>query len=411
MRLIKWILPPIVLAVAVMGFLQLKANKAEIPPRAAQERAWTVRAEVAEPRAISPQIELYAQVENPREVTLTAALAGDVNEVNIREGDRFSKGDLLIALDSRDIDLQVEQQEAQLSSLEAQLQSERLQYETDIELLQIEEEIVAIAQRSLRRQQDLATRSLGSQEQLDNAALNVQQRYLNLASRRQSIANHPNRVSQLEASISQARSQLESLKLDQSRAQLIAPFDGRASAVEIAQGDRMRGGEPLVRIYPDSELEIRAQLPLQVLPLLKSGDSDLTTISGRVFVDGQTLEVNLARLSAEVSKGNAGIDGLFRFNDSAAAPEPGRTLSLELDLPKLDQIIALPPVALYGTDRVYLIKESRMQAVKVEHVGNRSSETGEPKVLVRSSDIVSGDQIITTQLPNAVSGLLVEVTE
>jgi len=58
---------------------------------------------------------------------------------------------------------------------------------------------------------------------------------------------------------------------------------------------------------------------------------------------------------------------------------------------------------------VYRVVDSRLEAVKVEHYGDRQLSSGEPQVLVRSDALNAGDQIITTQLPNAVSGMLVEV--
>ena len=202
-------LPIIVLVVAVVGFIQLKSSKPKLPPQAAEERAWTVHTEPVQLNSVSPQIELYAEVENPKQVNLTAVLGADVARVEAREGASIKKGDLLIALDTRDIDFQIVQQNAQLASLQAQLESEKLQYETDQQALKIEEQMVRIAERSLQRQQDLSNRNLGSREQLDTAEISTQQRYLNLLSRRQSIANHPNRVAQLESSIQQARAQLE----------------------------------------------------------------------------------------------------------------------------------------------------------------------------------------------------------
>lgn len=411
MRILKWILPIIVLAAAVMVFMQLRASKPEIPPKQAEERAWTVHAVTITPEKLSPQIELYAEVETPQEVSLTASMAADVAELNALEGSRFSKGDLLIALDTSDIDLQIEQQEAQLASLEAQLVSENLQYETDQQALKIEEEMLRISERSLRRQKDLSTRNLASQESLDTAEINTQQRYLNLVSRRQSIANHPNRVAQLEASIKQARAQLASLKLDRERALVHAPFDGRVISTSVAVGDRMRSGDQLAQIYPDSQLEIRAQLPLKVLPLIKQADGSLPALSGVVDVDGKLLDVYLSRLSAEVASGSAGIDGLFRFKDTQVAPEPGRTLGLTLNLPEVEGLIELPPSALYGTDRVYQVADNRLSAIKVEHFGDRKAGNNGASVLVRSPALDAGDRIITTQLPNAVSGMLVEVTE
>lgn len=411
MRLIKWILPLLILGGAGFAFVQLKASKPQLPPKAPEERSWTVLATIAQPQALSPQIELYAEIESPRQVTLRAALAGDVESVEALEGSRFQTGDLLIRLDTREIDFQIQQQQAQLDSLKAQLDTERLSYETNRKALQIEREMFAIAKRSLERQSDLSGRNLGSREQLDNAEMNLAQRQLNLVGREQSIANHPNQVSQLEAAIAQAQAQLDSLQLDRSRAEVRAPFDGRLSSLSISAGDRVRSGDTLARIYPTSSLEVRAQLPLRILPLIKQGRDDLPELTAEVELDGKQMQLDLARLSAEVAPGSAGVDGMFRFSDDSYAPEPGRTLSLQLNLPEIDNLIALPPVALYGTDRVYRVVDSRLEAVKVEHFGDRVSEAGEPQVLVRSDLLNAGDQIITTQLPNAVSGMLVEVRE
>lgn len=411
MRLIKWILPILIIAAAGFAFVKLKASKPQLPPKAPEERSWTVLATAANPQPLSPQIELYAEIESPRQVTLRAALAADVEAVEALEGSRFMQGELLIRLDTREIDFQIQQQRAQLESLKAQLDTEILSFETNQKALQIEQEIYQISERSLARQTDLSGRNLASREQLDTAEMNLAQRRLNLVSRQQAIANHPNQVSQLKAAIAQAQAQLDSLELDRSRAEVRAPFDGRLSTLSISAGDRVRTGDTLARIYPSSALEVRAQLPMRILPLIKQGSDNLPELSANVQIDGRNIQLQLARLSAEVAAGSAGVDGMFRFSDTSYAPEPGRTLSLQLNLPVIDNLIALPPVALYGTDRVYRVVDSRLQAVQVEHFGDRVAADGSPQVLVRSAELKAGDQIITTQLPNAVSGMLVEVRE
>ncbi len=410
MRLLKWILPLIILGGAGFGFVTLKASKPEIPPRTPEERSWTVLATQAAPQALSPQVELYAEIESPRQVTLRANLAADVAAVEVFEGSRFQAGDLLIRLDTQEIDFQLAQQRAQLDSLKAQLDAQLLQQETNKRALEVEREMYRIAQRSLERQADLSSRNLASREQQDSAEMNLAQRQLNLVSREQAIANHPNQVNQLKASIAQAEAQLASLELDRSRAELRAPFDGRVSALSISVADRVRNGDALARIYPTSALEVRAQLPTRILPLIKTSD-EIPQLTASVQLDGRSMQLELDRLSAEVAAGSAGVDAMFRFIDTSYAPEPGRTLSLKLNLPVIDALIPLPPVALYGTDRVYRVSDSRLEAVKVEHYGDRELDGEVPQVLVRSDALQAGDQIITTQLPNAVTGMLVEVRE
>lgn len=365
---------------------------------------------VASPQAIAPEIELYAEVENPRQVVLRASIAADVQSVDVREGASIKKGDLLIQLDTRDIDLQIAQQRAQIDALKAQLSAEMLRYETDKKALAIEEEMLVIAQRSQQRQLDLSDKKLASQEQLDTADMNTQQRQLSLVSRQQSLADHPNRVAQLKASIAQSQAQLDKSLLDRQRASVKAPFDGRTTNVSVAEGDRLRANDALASVYPNSDLEVRAQLPSRALALIKN-QSALSDLKAIAKIDGQQFELKLDRLSAEVAAGSTGVDGLFRFVDSGYLPEPGRTISVALTLPEVGDVIALPPVALYGTDRIYRVSDSRLEAVTVNHLGYRTSEGNQREILIKSDQLEAGDQIITTQLPNAVSGMLVEVKQ
>ena len=410
-RLLKFILPIAILALAIAIFSMLKASKPQIPPKAAKERSWTVNAITAQPAAVAPQIELYAEVETPKMVTLKSPIAADVASVVAKEGARVKAGELLIQLDTRDLDLQIAQQRAQIAALKAQLSAENLRFETDQKALEIEREMAKIATRSRQRQLDLSDRKLASKEQLDNAEMNAQQRQLSIVAREQSIADHPNRVAQLKASIAQAQATLDKSLLDRDRASVKAPFDGRITSVAVATGDRLRLSDALARIYPYSDLEVRAQLPAKTLPLIKrDAEGDLELVA-TAKVDNQLLKLELQRLGAEVTKGATGVDGLFHFSESNYIPEPGRTLSISLELPAIDSVVALPPAALYGTDRIYRVMDSRLESITVEHLGNRQSESGEHLVLVRSDKIVNNDLIITTQLPNAVSGMLVEVKQ
>jgi len=399
------------MGIAVAVFMSLKASKPQLPPKAITERSWSVSAVAVKPSAISPQIELYAEVENPRLVTLKASIAADVERVTAREGAAIKEGELLIQLDTRDVDLQIAQQEAQIASLNAQLKAENLRFKTDQQALTIEREMIAIAERSRERQQNLSGKNLTSVEQLDNAEMNLQQRQLNIISREQSIADHPNRVAQLKASIAQSQAQLDKSWLDRERASVRAPFDGRVTNVSVAVGDRLRANDALANVYPYTDLEVRAQLPANTLRLIKRNQNELSDITAVAIIDGQSLNLVLDRISAEVSTGSTGVDGLFRFSSSDYLPEPGRTLSLDLELPSVNNVVALPPVSLYGTNTVYRIEDSRLQILSVDHIGNRTGPEGQRSIIVSSPLLNEGDQIITTQLPNAVSGMLVEVIE
>jgi hypothetical protein len=76
-------------------------------------------------------------------------------------------------------------------------------------------------------------------------------------------------------------------------------------------------------------------------------------------------------------------------------------------LPAEDDVVAVPYQAIYGNSRLYLLLDDRLQGVEVESIGQYIDADGTSLLLVKSSQINNGDEIVVTHLPNAVSGLKV----
>jgi hypothetical protein len=125
-----------------------------------------------------------------------------------------------------------------------------------------------------------------------------------------------------------------------------------------------------------------------------------------------TLQAELRSLAGEAGSGAGGVDGLFRVVQGGSQISQGRFVRLELSLPPQDDLIAVPHEAIYGTDRVYLLDgNSRMLPHQVERVGETRMADGNTQVLVRALELAAGATVITTQLPNALEGLLVSTPD
>ena len=116
----------------------------------------------------------------------------------------------------------------------------------------------------------------------------------------------------------------------------------------------------------------------------------------------------LERLSAEVTRGSGGVDGLFGVSAGGTWLQIGRTVELTVNLPAEPGTVAVPSQALYGNRHLYRIVDGRMRRIDVNRVGEFDTPDGR-RVLVRSSELATGDRVIVTQLPNAVEGLKVRV--
>jgi len=404
-----WLLPILILLGAALISVALIATQPTAPSRPAKEKVWTVKVIKAEPAAYSPQLSLYGQIESPSSSTLSSSINAYVEKRLISEGEYVDAGQLLIQLDNRDASLVLSQKQAEVDRIEALIAAEKVRYRANIKALKIEQKLVSLTQRTLERYQDLSTRSLPSQNQNQEDRKTRQQQALSLNSRQQSINDHPNQLTHREAQLTQATAQRDSAVLDLERSQIIAPFSGRIAEVSIAAGERVRSGDALLTVYDTRALEVRSQIPSRYLPQLRQQLNSGKKIIATATLDGQPLALTLKRFAATVSSGNAGVDALFRIASDDYRGEPGRSLSLDLTMPEQSNLLALPPQAIFGTDRIYIVKDSRLQGRTIERIGDIRDRNGESKVLVRSTSIQPGEQILSTQLPNAMTGLLVGV--
>jgi len=130
-------------------------------------------------------------------------------------------------------------------------------------------------------------------------------------------------------------------------------------------------------------------------------------VAGRI--DGEPIQASLLGLAGEVASATGGVEALFRIDASDVALQQGRFTRLDLELPLQDDLIAVPHEAIYGGDRVYVIDEhSRMRPASIDRVGE-TRIAGNSQVLIRSDGLAAGSRVVTTQLPNAIDGLLVRV--
>ena len=403
----KRLLPLIILAVGVLVFIALKATRPEPAEVTATERSWRVEVQAITPGSQVPVLPLYGEVLAPDQQTITATLAGRVAERPASEGLSVKQGDLLLALDEADIGPALAQARAQVDDLDAQISSEQVRYRNDQEALKSEQAIVANARRQFERIESLVGRNLASRENLEGATDALARAELTVSTRQRAIQEHPARLQSLEAKLAQARANLAATERDVDRARVVAPFDGVVTGIEVAVGDQVSRNEPLLTVYPTRGLEVRARVPQvfqnELITALGQGQT-LTAISdnGHEFV--------LARFAGLSDP--AGTEAVLELQGEPGGLRPGALLPLTLERPARQQAVDVPFSALYGADSVYLMTDDgRMQRVEVERIGEARSENGERRLLIAGEQLTPGARLITTHLPNAVTGLKVELAD
>lgn len=408
-RKIVW--PLGILLLAVLGFVALYSSGPRSKPVTSEEKTWLVALERVTHTDLSPVIPLFGQIETPLTAKLTAAVTGEVEELQVLEGQLVMAGQMLIALEDSDHVLLLDQRNAELAEIEAQIANEKERHVTDLAALQFEQSQLRLSKRAVERVKNLADKGLGAQSGLDDARQEENRQALAIEQRRLAIRGHKIRLAELDARFNRAKALRDKAMLDLSRTQITAPFSGRVMETSVAPGDRVRIGDNLLKLYDTNALEIRAQIPTRYVGELAQALNDGQEVSATAQYGDRKIHAVLSRLSGEVRRGAGGLDGLFRITGTDAWLQIGSTMEVLLTLPIEENVIALPISALYGTDRVYKLNEDRMRVATVVRVGEAPLATGEKRVLVRSPDLEEGDRVIVTQLPNAIEGLKVRVAE
>ncbi|OUD16177.1 efflux RND transporter periplasmic adaptor subunit [Thioflexithrix psekupsensis] len=413
MRFKVW-LPFLILAVGGLGLVWLIKTRPPAQPIEAKEQVWTVDVVTVQPQAQHPQVMLYGRVESPQATTLrippfSQNSALTVTQVVYLAGDSVKKGDLLLKLDDNEARLLLEQREAEVQQLTAQIDNEKIQHDTNIAALKQDEILLNLAENHVKRVRQLEQKQASSQSAVDDANKALAQQQLSLLQRKREIRSHPARLAQLQANLKKAQAQASQARLEVERTVLRAPFDARLAQVSVSSGDRVRVGDVAVTLYDPKTLEVRSQIPARYQGIVLEQMQKNQLLTAKADWQGHEVNLQLARVAGEIQAKTGGIDALFTVTSQAELLRLGQFLTPILRLPAEDNVSLLPFSAIYGTNRLYKWVDGRMQSVAVNIIGEQSMPDGRSVgVLVRSEELHAGDQVIVTQLPNAINGLRVQ---
>lgn len=383
------------------------ATAPQSAPQEFNEKTWPVSVVQVTPAAHSPTLEIYGRVETPNTSELTAALSAEVSQLHIREGESVAKGQVLISLDDSDAVLQVKQREADLAEARAFTAQLSHQHEIDQRVLENQQELFALTEAKLARYKKLHNEKLISDTQHDDFIAEAKHARIALEQQQIKIKNAPNVMASAEAQQAKAQALLEQAQLQLSRCKIVAPFDGKIMSIHVAPGNRVVLGSPLVKLYDNLHLDVRVSLSQQYATQLRP----LITNKEKVIATTQFGEkLHLQQLVSDVDKGRSGIDAIFQFDQDNAQHALGSVIPLELALPSQSDLLAVPVQSVYDNKRIYAVEEDRLRAFEVDIIGSRTNSEGQHLLLVRNVQIDKQIPVLSTQLPNALTGMKVEIS-
>jgi len=371
------------------------------------ETSWPVSVVTATPANLSPVFFTYGKVESRQVANLKTSISAPVAEVLKLEGEWVQTGDLLIQLDAAEAELEKNISQANYDRNKALLDSVNTEYELSQNLLIQYQELNEISQAKLNRAFDLHEREMISDADLDKSRQESSEQKIKLEEYTARVKDFPNKLAQQQANVDESAAYLQKANIDLAQTKITAPFDGRVIKNQVAQGDRVVAGTSLIQVADYNGLEIRAPIPSNVGFRLRDNLQREEIIVANAEIDGRAFSFPLSRIAADIKPGQSGIDAFFESTVDDIV-DIGRTVQLTIALPVASDVIAMPVHALYQNQTLFKVIENRLEAVFYEEVGDYVNEQGDFNVLIRSKQVKRGDLLMVSQLPRAITGLLVD---
>ncbi len=410
-------------------------------------RRGTLIATVSATGAISPL----------REAQLAFSATGPMTVLNVKQGDLVKAGQTLAALDTRSLDLQLQQAEANLVSAQAKLDQLKTPVQADVTAAQASlasaeaalaqlktpnPNDVLIAKSDLDKAQAALAQAQASYDRAGGASnpyagmlpttLQLQQASLDyqkaLAAYNAKFSPTDSQLKQAQSAVEQAKSQLARLtnpnvndlksaqaNVDQLRAArdlaktrlddavIRAPFDGIVTHVDLDLGSFTAAGRTIIGVADISEFRIKLNIDETDIASIKLGQE--VTLNLDAYPD-----LNFNAQVAEVASTATTIQGVVNYVVSVALkPDQvpakiGMTANANIVISKKDNVLLVPNQAIRASNskRYVTIQTAPGKTQEVE-VTLGSANDQETEIV---SGLSEGQQVVTsiTQLNPMTSG-------
>jgi membrane fusion protein (multidrug efflux system) len=235
-------------------------------------------------------------------VAISANVAGRISEVDVRDNQHVTRGQLLYRLDDAPYQIAVREAAARLASVRLEIESLKSTWRQRQVDLRAALDTEAFEQREFDRETRLLKSGIASQVQLDQAAHALDVARQQVASARQQIdvalanlGGDPNLPPDRHPRVAQAAAVLAQAELELSYAAVHAPQDGIVTKVEQLQvGDYVAASTPTFALVSTRDVWIEANFKEIQLARMRPGDRATVKIDR---FPGRTFEAKVASVS------------------------------------------------------------------------------------------------------------------
>lgn len=320
----------------------------------------------------APSLYAFGRVEAEQETMLASRVAGQLERFadGVVPGQVVEQQAPVAYIDQADLQLALEDAEAQLANAQAQLALEQAE------------------QQRARSEYESFGRQLS-------------------AERRALVLREP-QLRQAQAQVTQARVARDQAALNVERAILTAPWRAMVQERLVGAGSLLSQGTEVLHLVGVEQFWVRASLPGEWTEWLEAGTN--VTLTSRGWPEGATREGTLVSMLPSLEENGLQAQLLIAVNDPLALETDGPALRLgdvlraSFQPAVQEQLISLPSAALRPGDVTWRVdEENRLRRTPVT-----LAYRGEDDALIRDG-LETGQQVVTAGLAQPREGQLVRI--
>jgi RND family efflux transporter MFP subunit len=371
----KIILPILVVVLSAIIIMLIVNNKPSNERGRPQATAKVlVEGKVLETKDLQVAIASYGVVKPRTQSVLVSQVSGQVSYIsdNFRDGGFFEKGELLVKIDDRDYQAEVDIARAALLNAEQTLLEEQ-----------------ARSKQALTDWQRLGDGSKPSDLVLRKPQLAAQQ-----------------------ANVLSAKAKLDKAQLALERTKVIAPYAGRVLTKKVDIGQVVNGNSQLADIYATDYVEVRLPINNRDLAYLnlpeqnrygQSNEVNTEVVFTSNLIGKQQWQGKLVRTESAINTNSQQLyvvaQILSPFDSAKNAIKIGQYVNATIKGKNIQNALLIPNEAIYQGTYVYILQKGNLlKRVDIEYDWQNESVT-----LVKNG-LKTGDTLITTPLGQVSSG-------
>jgi RND family efflux transporter MFP subunit len=373
-----------------LGETSVKANSEDVETGAdKKDEATPVELADVVVGEISSFLAATANLRPLRDVEVVSQSEGLVWDVRVEEGDRVRDGQLLCALDDRQLQIQLQSAKQKLAQAELQLEKSRVRREKAATQIKNNGD-------ELQRYEKLFAEKLVSEREV------AQLRYrLDELVHDEQVSSHE--IRELDHRVSELKSEIAEVKLQLSQTQVRAPFSGMITERVVEKGQTVKRLDPLFKLSSFSTLFADVYLSEREAQMVEKGQKATVMLSAD---DSQASPGRVARISPVVDQNTGTVKITVELKNEGGPFKPGAFVRVDIETDTRTQSLLIPKRALVeqdGSFHVFVANDDVVRRAEVKlgyEAGGQAEivegiEVGEKVVVAGQGTLKDGSKIKT----------------